>query len=96
MTGLIYGYFKNNKLVYVGRTVGPFTVDSVLNARHKKHLKGKEGKFDPILRSCPNEFTLKVLHVKILSTALKTRNYLKLIESYFIKALQPIYNVLER
>jgi hypothetical protein len=90
--GLVYAYYdKKGHVVYVGKTIGPYTIKSVLTTRHSNHLLGKTP-FDIILKRNPRRFQLRMIGL-LYGTKAEIWYELKELEKFLIKTLQPKHNV---
>jgi hypothetical protein len=90
--GIVYGYYRNGHLVYVGSTTRyGDTMGQVLSKRHRGHLSGGTV-FDLALRKDEDGFTLDVLHELTGDMLYAVRDQVNQLESEIIRANRPKYN----
>jgi hypothetical protein len=91
--GVIYGYYRRGELqpCYVGKAYGVYSVASVLNNRHKAHLRGKL-RVDAALRESPESYDLQVMEALVGRCAGEVREPLRQLEYDTIVRLQPCFN----
>jgi hypothetical protein len=88
-SGLVYMYTRNGVCAYVGKAMGVYGVTSVLNNRHKAHMRGDLA-FDRVLQALPHVLTV-LYAARGLGHAF--HHHIRSIERLAIQAYCPAHNV---